>query len=155
MNSLSLCAHLASPDTFNGLSACRSCEFLEKLDLTVNFVDLDFFKESIEHLAPLAHFKELFLMGNPCMEWPHAKDFIIATLPQLQRLDGQDITRTERITAGQNMAVMLADLASKASQAAAAKVAKELEELVGAKCIVRMHARPPHPHTSFADTRSR
>jgi len=108
----------------------RSCEFLEKLDLTVNFVDLDHFKDSIEHLRPLIHFKELFLMGNPCMEWPHAKDFVIATLPQLERLDGQDITRTERIKASQGMQHMLADLETKGKEAAATKRAKELEELV-------------------------
>ena len=134
-------------------SAHRSCEFLEKLDLTVNFVDLDHFKDSIEHLIPLAHFKELFLMGNPCMEWPHAKDFIIATLPQLERLDGQDITRTERIKAKQSTQKMLEELEVKAKEAVAAKRAKELEELVRAPPDIAASI----PHTPFpsAETRAR
>ena len=119
----------------------------------MNFVDLDHFKDSIEHLAPLAHFKELFLMGNPCMEWPHAKDFIIATLPQLQRLDGQDITRTERIKAGQNMGDMLVDLERKAKEAAAAKRAKELEELV--RAVHSAVHTPVLSHTTFTCAEAR
>ena len=131
-----------------------TCEFLEKLDLTVNFCDLDTFKESIEHLVPLQHFKELYLMGNPCMEWEHATDYIIAKLPQLQRLDGQEITKTHQIKAMQKLALMESELMGKAVEAAAAKKVKEAAEAV----------RPAAPHRTvvgashrrlFADARPR
>ncbi len=42
-------------------------------------------------------------MGNPCFEFPHYREFCIATLPQLQFLDGQPIERSERILALQKL----------------------------------------------------
>lgn len=44
---------------------------------------------------------ELFLVGNPCSDWPGYRPFVIATLPQLKKLDGNEITPTERILANQ------------------------------------------------------
>lgn len=43
----------------------RNCEFLHKLDLTVNFVDFDTIEDSVGHLVPLSSMRELFLLGNP------------------------------------------------------------------------------------------
>ena len=37
---------------------------------------------------------ELFLAGNPCAKHEGYRDFVIATLPQLTRLDGTDVTLT-------------------------------------------------------------
>lgn len=54
----------------------RNCEFLNKLDLTVNFVDLDTFEESVTHLASLHALRELFLMGNPCTEWEQHRAYV-------------------------------------------------------------------------------
>ncbi len=97
-----------------GLSKCES---LGKLDLTINFIDLDTFKESMEHLKPCIFLKEMFLTGNPCASFDGYRMFIIHTLPQLevaifpfsilfrtpkkakekrQRLDGIPIEKEER-----------------------------------------------------------
>ena len=43
------------------------CEFLEKLDLTLNFVDVDALEDLVDELAQLRSLRELFLLGNPCM----------------------------------------------------------------------------------------
>lgn len=43
------------------------CEFLAKLDLTLNFVDVDALEELVDELARLRSLRELFLLGNPCM----------------------------------------------------------------------------------------
>ena len=43
------------------------CEFLEKLDLTLNFVDVDALEDVVDELAQLRSLRELFLLGNPCM----------------------------------------------------------------------------------------
>ena len=47
------------------IEGLQSCEFIKKLDLTVNFIDYDTFKESIEHLQSRSCLNELYLMGNP------------------------------------------------------------------------------------------
>lgn len=60
-----------------------TCEFLNKLDLTVNFIDLDTLEESINNLKSNSHLKELYLMGNPCLEWKKCKNYIIASLPSV------------------------------------------------------------------------
>ena len=57
------------------------CEFLTKLDLTVNFID-DLL--CVENLKENIHLTELFLVGNPCYNKEGYKKFVIATLPQLK-----------------------------------------------------------------------
>lgn len=107
---------------------------MNKLDLTVNFIDVDTFEESIHHLRSLLHLKELYLMGNPCQEWEGHRDFIVHLLPQLKSYDGKEvrcapstsgatrrvtvlngcglcqITRSERIVAGQKFGELRAEL---------------------------------------------
>ncbi|CAG5120674.1 unnamed protein product [Candidula unifasciata] len=78
----------------------EGCESLKKLDLTVNFVGE---LTSVECLKNLYNFRELFLTGNPCADYEHYRNFVIATLPQLQWLDGIEIERSERIKAIQNL----------------------------------------------------
>jgi protein TilB len=79
------------------------CEFLNKLDLTVNFIGE---LTTVENLTENYHLKELyvinynlkkinglrlyfilnelrFLTGNPCTDYVGYKDYVIATLPQL------------------------------------------------------------------------
>jgi protein TilB len=92
------------------LARRSSCEFLNKLDLTVNFIDVDTLEESVDHLAGLLHLRELYLMGNPCLEWEGARPFIVANVPQLAHLDGKEINRTERIEACQRVAALRAEL---------------------------------------------
>lgn len=76
------------------------CEFLQKLDFTVNFIgDL----LSVENLCCNAHLQELYLTGNPCTEYEGYRDFVIASLPHLVTLDGKEITKSERISATQQL----------------------------------------------------
>lgn len=72
----------------------EKCESLEKLDLTLNFVgDI----QSVCSLQKNIHLKELTLTGNPCTEYNGYKNYVIAKLPQIQRLDNEEISRSERI----------------------------------------------------------
>ncbi|XP_078254647.1 dynein axonemal assembly factor 11 isoform X3 [Rhinoraja longicauda] len=75
------------------------CEFLNKLDLTVNFVGE---LTSVESLKANLHLEELFLVGNPCYEFDGYREFVIAVLPQLKCLDGKEISRSEQIQALQD-----------------------------------------------------
>ena len=80
--------------------AFSGCEFLQKLDFTVNFIgDL----LSVEKLKHNVHLQELYLTGNPCTEYEGYRDFVIASLPQLVTLDGKEITKSERISATQQL----------------------------------------------------
>ena len=74
-----------------------------KLDLTLNFVDIEDFEESITNLSEVDSISELYLTGNPCTNWPNYKDYIYARVPQLRRLDGEDIQKSQRIAALQRL----------------------------------------------------
>ncbi|CAK9224269.1 unnamed protein product [Sphagnum troendelagicum] len=76
------------------------CEALEKLDLTLNFVDLQQLP-SVTTLKANLHLRELFLTGNPCSDWGGYRKFVITELPHLKRLDAWEIKPTERIEAFQ------------------------------------------------------
>eukprot|EP00903_Cladosiphon_okamuranus_P014368 g13339.t1 len=81
----------------------QSCEFLNKLDLTVNFIDLDELESSVNAMEGNRHLGDLYMMGNPCQSWSGFEAYVIARLPQLERLDGKEITRTARIKAQQRL----------------------------------------------------
>ena len=66
----------------------QKCESLERLDLTINFVPKAGLL-TLESLAGNDHLRELTLMGNPCTDWPGYREYVIAKLPQLEKLDGQ------------------------------------------------------------------
>ncbi|ELU13273.1 hypothetical protein CAPTEDRAFT_146302, partial [Capitella teleta] len=85
----------------------QGCESLKKLDLTVNFVIQ---LTDIESLRELYNLEQLFLTGNPCTQYEGYKDYVIATLPQLKKLDGIDIERSERIIALQQLAEIRGDI---------------------------------------------
>jgi len=93
-----------------------SCEKLEKLDFTVNFIDIDFFQKSIENLRRNRELRDLYLTGNPCTSFEGWRSFIIATLPQLTRIDGTDVSRSERIIAKQDYNEIVARLKVAAEQ---------------------------------------
>uniref|UniRef100_A0A672G1C2 Leucine-rich repeat-containing protein 6 n=1 Tax=Salarias fasciatus TaxID=181472 RepID=A0A672G1C2_SALFA len=78
----------------------EGCESLQKLDLTVNFVGR---LSSLESLKHNVHLRELFLVGNPCTQFQGYRQYVVASLPQLQRLDGTDISRSERIRSVQGL----------------------------------------------------
>lgn len=75
-------------------------EKLEKLDLTLNFIGN---LTDVEVLQDNPQLKFLFLMGNPCTEFDHYRDYVIATLTKLQFLDGMPIDKTDRLIALQNL----------------------------------------------------
>ncbi|XP_076767534.1 dynein axonemal assembly factor 11 isoform X2 [Arvicanthis niloticus] len=79
------------------------CEWLTKLDLTVNFIGE---LSSVKTLTHNIHLKELFLMGNPCADFEGYRQFVVVTLQQLKWLDGKEIERSERIQALQNYAAV-------------------------------------------------
>lgn len=83
------------------IEGLQNCEFIRKLDLTVNFIDFDELKPSVENLSSLDRLSELYMMGNPCQaNWPNKFElYIIAKLPQLNTLDGKEITKSMRILA--------------------------------------------------------
>lgn len=99
------------------IEGLSTCEFLTKLDLTVNFVDLDTFEDSIEHLKPLLHLREIYLMGNPCTSWEGHRDYVAAMLPQLVTMDGKEFTRADRITARQRVSALREELHILANEA--------------------------------------
>lgn len=76
----------------------EGCESLAKLDLTVNFVGV---LTDVERLKANIFMKEIFLTGNPCTEYEGYREYVIATLPNLERLDGIEIEKSERILASQ------------------------------------------------------
>lgn len=78
----------------------EGCESLKKLDLTVNFVGE---LTSVESLKGNIFLEELYLVGNPCALYEGYKEYVCATLPQLQKLDGLDIEKSERIKAIQDI----------------------------------------------------
>jgi len=80
----------------------EKCENLKKLDLTVNFIAEI---TSLESLRVNAMLEELYLVGNPCVKYEGYREYVVATLPQVQRLDGTDVTLTERLDAVQNYEV--------------------------------------------------
>ena len=101
-------------------------EFLNKLDLTLNFIDYDKLEESLECLSHLRSLRELFMLGNPCAYyetsdhdveqtqetsgWKGFRQYVVAKLPQLESLDGTVILRSERIRALQHLNVLEAEL---------------------------------------------
>lgn len=87
------------------IEGLQNCEFLKKLDLTVNFIDFDTLRESIEHLAQRDRLESLYMMGNPAQtNWDKKFNmYVIAKIPQLATLDGTEITRSMRIQATQQL----------------------------------------------------
>ena len=67
--------------------------------MTLNFIDIEDFEESVDNMCDLPDIRELYFLGNPCTDWEHWKDYIIARLPSLGRLDGEDVTKTRKMAA--------------------------------------------------------
>ncbi|DBB08226.1 TPA: hypothetical protein ACH3X3_008405 [Trebouxia sp. C0006] len=87
----------------------QRCESLQKLDLTVNFLDKAGLL-SVQSLQHNDHLADLYLLGNPCAEWHGYRPFIVGTLPQLRKLDGQQIPPSEGIAARQMLPGLLQQL---------------------------------------------
>ena len=87
----------------------QRCESLTKLDLTMNFLDKPGLL-SLHSLQRNVHLRELYLTGNPCLDWAGCKPFVIATLPQLEKFEGKEIRPSERIAAQQDFGRWEAEL---------------------------------------------
>ncbi|KAL9707156.1 hypothetical protein quinque_010674 [Culex quinquefasciatus] len=74
-------------------------ESLNKLDLTLNFVGE---LTSVETLRGNYNLRELYLTGNPCTDYVGYRDYVTCALPQLESLDGVEITRTDRLKASKD-----------------------------------------------------
>ena len=119
------------------IEGLQSCEFLNKLDLTVNFIDVDAWEESVSNLERNSHLCDIYIVGNPVCEWEGHFDYLVARLPQVRRVDGKEITRTQRILAAQRLPSLSAELRElaraklkeKATQAPAADVLLGEDEL--------------------------
>ena len=98
------------------IEGVEGCEKLERLDLTVNFIDVDALAPSLAALKDLLFFNDLYLTGNPCTDFPDYRAFTIASLPRLQKLDGKDVTKTERLMAEQHLPMIKAKLAAAIEQ---------------------------------------
>jgi protein TilB len=72
-----------------------------KLDMTLNFIDIEDLSASMKNLVKCPKIKELYLTGNPCESWEGFKEYVIASIPQLTSLNGQEILKSERIKAFQ------------------------------------------------------
>lgn len=86
------------------------CESLNKLDLTVNFIDLPHGLLSVASLSANEQLRDLYLTGNPCTSFEGYREFVIASVPSLRRLDGQDVLPSERIAAQQRLGALRAEL---------------------------------------------
>lgn len=42
---------------------------------------------------------ELYLTGNPVTSWPGYRDYIIARISTIRRLDGEEVTKSQRLAA--------------------------------------------------------
>lgn len=70
---------------------------LEYLDLSFNLIGLNRFQASLDGLKDLTNLSDLYVTANPCeREWEGYRMFVIASLPQLKRLDGIVIQDSER-----------------------------------------------------------
>ena len=67
--------------------------------MTLNFVDIEDLEESIDNLQECENMQELFMTGNPCTQWEGYKDYVIARVSQLKRLDGEEISKSQRLEA--------------------------------------------------------
>ena len=54
-------------------------------------------------------------MGNPCTEFPGYRAFVIAALPRLMKLDGKEVSVTERIEARRGVAQLTQELRNAAA----------------------------------------
>lgn len=88
------------------IEGIRTCESLAKLDLTLNFIDIEDLEESIDNLAECEEIQDLYLTGNPCVYWEGYKQYVIARVSQLKRIDGEEISKSLRLESRQNLKVL-------------------------------------------------
>ena len=109
------------------IEGLRGCESLQKLDLTLNFVDIEDYEESVDNLTEVHDLREIYLVGNPCTDWPKHKDYLVARCPRLSRIDEKDVTKSWRMAAQQDLPQMEMELTVLARKSVTKKVLEEKE----------------------------
>jgi len=109
------------------IEGLKRCESLMKIDLTLNFIEIEDLQESCENLEWCPRFSELYLTGNPCTDWPHYRTYVIAKCLTLNRLDGVDIEKSERLEAKTLLPKLEAEL-EKVADASRAKKFHDAKE---------------------------
>lgn len=92
------------------------CESLEKLDLTCNFIECKNLLESLYNLKKCESIRELYLLGNPCLDFEGTRELTIAVVDQLISFDGKEILPSERIQAKQNYEKLIDALENKINE---------------------------------------
>ena len=83
--------------------ACLKRLLIRKIDLTLNFLDVEDLEESVDNMMECENLQEIYLTGNPCTYWEGCKEYIIARVGQLKRYDGEEITKSQRLEARQKL----------------------------------------------------
>lgn len=87
-----------------------------------------------------------YLVGNPCTEIEGYRHFVIATLPQLETLDGKDIEKSERIAALQEYKSirerLVGDPVEDSTTATTNTSQEENESVEGAKVVADEETQP-------------
>jgi protein TilB len=78
--------------------------------MTLNFIDVEDLSKSMKNLVKAPKMKELYLTGNPCESWEGCKEYVIASIPQLNIYNGNEILKSERIKAVQKFEVLEKEL---------------------------------------------
>jgi len=81
------------------IEGLKFCESLNKLDLTLNFIEPENFESSLNELSYCEQLRELYLTGNPVCDWPKYKEYIMAKLKFISRIDGDDVTKSNILKA--------------------------------------------------------
>ncbi|OAE30184.1 hypothetical protein AXG93_4295s1390 [Marchantia polymorpha subsp. ruderalis] len=110
------------------LDGLEGCEMLNKLDMTLNFVDQEGLITATKLRANI-HLKELYLSGNPCTDYPGYRKFVIAAVPSLQLLDAHKIKPSERIAAQQEFHLLCAEVLDSCTAQPVANVSTSEQEL--------------------------
>ena len=69
----------------------------------------------------------MYLTGNPCTDWPRWKEYLCARLDTIGRIDGDEITKSQRMKAKQNLKQMEKELTVAARKSIAKKLFEEKE----------------------------
>ncbi len=69
------------------------------------------------------------MTGNPCTHWPGYKEYVIGRVPQLKRLDGNDVTKSVQLQAKQKLKQLTAELRIAAAENIEKKKNQDPEEL--------------------------
>ena len=64
----------------------------------------------MENLEWCPRLAEIYLTGNPCTDWPKYRQYVVAKCDSLVRLDGEDVTKSERLKAKTNLNQLEAEL---------------------------------------------